>query len=80
MGVATLALGVEVKGGVPESRSEARMLHGLSNAWLLELDWRNNLLKISNACEIYTALPLTNFFSICNFFFNFKSQREGQGE
>lgn len=59
---------VEVKGGVPESRPEARMLHGLFNAWLLELDCRNNLLKISYACEICTAPPWTIFFSICNFF------------
>lgn len=61
---------MEVKGGVPESRSEVRMLQSLSSAWLLGLEWRRNLLKISYACEIYTAPLLTNFSSICNFFFS----------
>ena len=46
----------ESQDGVPESKGEIRILHDLSDAWLLELDWRNNLFKISHACEIY-ALP-----------------------
>lgn len=55
--------------GVPESRSEARILHDLSDDWLLELDWRHNVLKISYACEIYAAPPLTNVSSTCNSLF-----------